>query len=52
MGQRERTESKAEYKMPWTRRANEEIITRGCLAMRNTAMFLHPVGVSEISAEC
>jgi hypothetical protein len=47
----ERTESKAEDKMPWTSRANEEIITRGCLAMRNRAMSLHPVGVSEMSDE-
>lgn len=44
----ERTESKAEYKMPWTSRANDEITTRGWLAMRNRAMFLHPVAVSEI----
>jgi hypothetical protein len=48
---RERTESKAEYRMPWTSRANEEIITRGLLAMPNRAMFLHPVGVSKVSDE-
>ena len=47
----ERTESKAEYKMPWTSRAKEEIITRGWLAMRNRAMFLHPIAVSEFCNE-